>query len=140
MSLWLKLEKAKAEVRREGSGTKRSQLLRRIKRLQDLVARHGEAAGFMREKPTPKPKRDVDCGLTLPRTKLHAIDLRLDHQLSDRNERKRLQRRKARLKREIAGRDPKWFAGDGSRFEVKRKTIQILDELESKEDQCREEN
>jgi hypothetical protein len=136
MSLWAELEKAKAEVRRERSGTKRSKLLRRVKRLQGLMER-----GVVRENPTPQPRqRDVDCGLTLPRTKLHAIEQRLDHQLSDRNERKRLQRRKAKLKREIAGRDPKWFAGDGSRFEVKRKTIQILDELESKEDQCREEN
>lgn len=139
MRAWKELELVRAKLQRIGCGTERDRLLRRRRTLEDMLKKEGDKAYFMQAPKASKfgaCKTDVDCGLKHPRTKLHAVELRLDQQISDRNERQRLQRKKERLTRVIKGRTLAGF-GQGRR-EVKRETIAILDKLEShklKEDQ-----
>ena len=143
MRVWDELELLKAKLRRPTPGESRGSLLRRKAKLLAMVEEHGDKAYYMRldKKATFTPSTsDVDRGYTSLIAKLHVINLRLDHQLSDRNERRRLDKKRKRIMRKLAGKDPRHFVGLKSggvpdelraRHDVKAKTTAILDELES---------
>ena len=72
------------------------------------------------------------------RLELYCIERKLDHTLLDRNEWRKLTRRRRVIKRRLAGRDPRHFVGVSmgrvpremeEQYRIKRCVVRILEEL-----------
>jgi hypothetical protein len=115
------------------SGSERDRVLARRRLLRKVVAERGYFASARETRNKFAPATgDYDLEFSSLRVKLHVIGMRLDHDL-EAVERQRLERRKERITRKLAGRDAGYFGSDANgRDKVKRETIAILDELESR--------
>lgn len=125
-----------AELRRLGSGSRRTHLLHRKKRLEFAIKEKGMRA-HVPATPTHNPY-DFDEKLTTPVARLRSIEREIDSDDMTSRKRNRLLRLRKGLRRKIAGKDPRAFAGIGTggipeekrnAWEMKKTIINLLNEL-----------